>query len=160
MINKFEWQKAWRNNKERLVNMLNVHNVPDVERSRVLEAFEKGFDNDDPFNMIRCIDMGLGWGGSHYSYDFYHFLQMRYTYYMCFYAPIENEKKMAVKYLGELVSGYKSKPTWMYSYRSVIDAKLNAKPGDMVLTLEKYNQRKGFFRQKFKILSKKFGIKE
>jgi hypothetical protein len=155
-----EWEKTWESNRERLINMLNVHNFPEEEKKKVLQGFTVGFENKNAYNMIRCIDLSLGWGASHFGYDFYYFLQMRFAYYMCYYAHTNDEKKMAVKYLGELSRGYKSTPSWQYWYNNPVEAKLKTKPGDLILTTDKYKPRKAFFKQKFEILSKKFGIKE
>lgn len=155
-----EWEKTWESNRERLINMFNVHNFPEEEKKRVLQKFTFGFENKDAYSMIRCIDLSLGWGACHFGYDFYYFLQMRFAYYMCYYADTKDEKKMAVKYLGELSRGYKSTPSWQYLYNSPVEAKFKAKLGDLILPIEKYMLRKAFFKQKFEILSKKFGIKE
>lgn len=155
-----EWKKAWEKNKERLVSMLNFHNVPDCEKNNILSKFEAGLKNESVYYMIRCIDLGLGWGACNFGYDFYYFLQMRFTYYMCYYAHTKDEKKMAVNYLGELCRGYKSSPSWEYWYNNPVEAKLKAKPGDLILTTEEYKPRKAFFKQKYEILSKKFGNKE
>jgi hypothetical protein len=150
-----EWKKTWESNRERLINMLNVHNFPEEEKKRVLQGFTAGFENKNAYNMIRCIDLSLGWGGSHFGYDFYYFLQMRFAYYMCYYAHTKDEKKMAVNYLGSLYRGYKSSPSWQYWYNDPAEAKFKATPGDLILPTEKYKLRKDFFKQKYEILSKK-----
>lgn len=155
-----DWKEAWEENKERLINMLNVHHFPESEKKKVLATFEVGVANKDASNMIRCIDFSLNWFYSRFSYDFYYFLQMRFAYYMCFYAHTQVEKIAAAEYLGYLAKGYSSTPQWEYRYKKdIILAKAASQQGDLILTQMDYNLRKAFFKERYNFFAEKFGIK-
>ena len=153
---KDEWANIWKANEERLKNMITFHKVPDNEATKIINTFKTGLDSGEAYAMIRCIDHALGWHVSHFSYDFYYFLQMRFAYYMCSHAP-EKDRKEAVKYLRDLTQGYLNYPSWQEDYKNVEDAKNHSKKGDLIMPEDIYKIRKEFFKKKYTILAKKFG---
>lgn len=147
-------ENTWKKNRELLENLLKLHRLPVLEVKEIFNKYDESFKNNDTRGMVGCIDDALSWDYSTFTYDFYHFLQIRFAYYMCFYSSDFEERRVLLGYLSSLLSGYRNHPTTVRE--SCIPER--RKSGDLILTEENYRIRKNYLKAKTKKLLEKFGL--
>jgi hypothetical protein len=147
-------ENTWKENRKLLENLLKLHHLPVLEIKQILSKYDESFKNNDTRGMVACIDNALSWDYSTFTYDFYHFLQMRFAYYMCLHSSNLRERMILLNYLQSLLSGYRNFPTTVTE--SCIPER--RKSGDLILTEEKYRIRKNYLKVKTKKLFEKFGL--
>jgi hypothetical protein len=147
-------ENTWKENRKLLENLLKLHHLPVLEIKQILSKYDESFKNNDTRGMVGCIDDALSWDYSTFTYDFYHFLQIRFAYYMCFYSSNFEERRVLLEYLSSLLSGYRNHPTTVRE--SCIPER--RKSGDLILTEENYRIRKNYLKAKTKKLLEKFGL--